>query len=493
MCLIQNMKFYPKNKLFERLVHSLTIVFLISSFTPLVSGYDLQGEWMHSIQLSTNDIVYAIDEKSVSDNDGDGIANIGDNCPNLSNSDQKDSDKDGIGDVCDSQPYPVPDPEPVDTDNDGILDHLDNCPQIPNPQQTDSDFDGIGDACDATFGDVLLRNPPQITSISSGITINWTQLGEIAPNFDIVIDGHDTNLKYRTSTFSQTVNEGSCFIIQARYEDQLINSDEVCLDPEPELDNLDHFDRFGIIQLYPTAGRVFESHWDIGGFRIIHGQERDTIDTELKVTGRNPEIVIDGKGIATMQGQEKDELANPRIYVYDEDREKTWKNTEITVYMMRVNEKQSLSYPGLTVNSRSEHQDYDLDLSNGQSYAGRFTYYGKTEFVKEIIHDDLYINANTKTYPWSTSNGNMPFNQWIGIKLVTYDLPNGNVKLELYMDLTNGKDGGLWKKTNEFIDDGNWGGEIFSESATSVWIKHDGLGVAKYKNFSAREIIPPIQ
>ena len=82
--------------------------------------------------------------------------------------------------------------------------------------------------------------------------------------------------------------------------------------------------------------------------------------TELKVTGRNPEIVIDGKGIATMQGQEKDELANPRIYVYDEDREKTWKNTEITVYMMRVNEKQSLSYPGLTVNSRSVITSYSI-------------------------------------------------------------------------------------------------------------------------------------
>ena len=36
------------------------------------------------------------------------------------------------------------------------------------------------------------------------------------------------------------------------------------------------------------------------------------------------------------------------------------------------------------------------------------------------------------------------------------------------------------------------GEEIFSEAAISVWIKHDGLGVAKYKNFSAREIIPPI-
>ena len=480
--------------MYENLMPSICLMLLISSFFILVEGYELKDAWSGFFSFNSNDIMTISDGTWMFDDDLDGIPNTEDNCPSFSNKDQKDSDQDGVGDFCDSQPYPIPDPEPIDSDNDGILDHLDNCPNTPNSDQSDSDFDGIGDYCDSTFRDDLLRSPHKIISLSSGITINWTQEGDIAQSFDIIIDGNDTNLKYRTSSFTQTVKEGSCFIVQARYEDQLINSEQECFDPEPTIDDSDlkNYDRFGIIQLYSSAGRAFESHWDIGGPRVIHGQERDVIDAELKVTGRNPEILIDGKGVATMQGQKKNEIANPRIYVYDEAREKTWKNTEITVYMMRIKEKQSLSYHGLTVNSRSEHQDYDLDLINGQTYAGRFTYYGKTEFVKEVIHDNLYYNANAKTYPWSTSNGHMPFNQWIGIKLVTYDLPNGNVKLELYMDLTDGEDGGNWTKTNEFIDDGKWGGKIFSEAATSVWIKHDGLGVVKYKNFSAREIIPPI-
>jgi len=44
----------------------------------------------------------------ISDKDKDGIADNSDNCPNTANKDQKDSDADGIGDVCDSTPFGDP-------------------------------------------------------------------------------------------------------------------------------------------------------------------------------------------------------------------------------------------------------------------------------------------------------------------------------------------------------------------------------------------------
>ncbi len=72
------------------------------------------------------------------DRDRDGVPDGVDNCQEVANAGQEDSDGDGRGDTCDE-----------DDDGDGVLDTADNCPLVANPGQEDSDNDGIGNACDS--------------------------------------------------------------------------------------------------------------------------------------------------------------------------------------------------------------------------------------------------------------------------------------------------------------------------------------------------------
>jgi hypothetical protein len=100
------------------------------------------------------------------DADGDGVANIEDNCPLVFNPTQTDSDTDGFGDACDECPGSddaldddadgVPNgcdiclgfDDAADGDSDGVPNGCDNCPSSHNPGQEDGDSDGIGDVCE---------------------------------------------------------------------------------------------------------------------------------------------------------------------------------------------------------------------------------------------------------------------------------------------------------------------------------------------------------
>lgn len=98
------------------------------------------------------------------DNDNDTIDDDVDNCPLLANTDQLDTNGDGLGDAC-------------DMDGDGIESTVDNCPATFNPEQLDGNNDNVGDACDED-GDGLrsiddncpaTANPDQLDTNGDGI------------------------------------------------------------------------------------------------------------------------------------------------------------------------------------------------------------------------------------------------------------------------------------------------------------------------------------
>ncbi|MHC4444261.1 MAG: thrombospondin type 3 repeat-containing protein [Planctomycetota bacterium] len=169
-----------------------------------------------------------VDGVSIVDSDGDGIEDTADNCPQVSNADQLDTDGDVSGDACDP-----------DDDNDGILDDGDssgvagdnlctggnfnncddNCPLISNAQQEDINNNGIGNACETSAavtngwtiaptelrGIVYYENlkVTYMTTVTADLTINVTN--------DVLIEGalvYDTGVLPDCDGYSIEIKAG---------------------------------------------------------------------------------------------------------------------------------------------------------------------------------------------------------------------------------------------------------------------------------------------
>jgi len=181
------------------------------------------------------------------DTDNDGIIDTEDNCIDVYNPDQRDTNQDGYGNICDpdldndgditgndgdiieaifdltpenSDWNPDADlngdneiemsdviiwmdmsggrPGPsfgLSTDKDGWIDERDNCPDVANPDQIDTDGDGIGDACENTEetvttvkNEVVTTNPVFVPTGSAGFS-EFPEKVEVFTGDGITVNG----------------------------------------------------------------------------------------------------------------------------------------------------------------------------------------------------------------------------------------------------------------------------------------------------------------
>lgn len=260
-------------------------------------------------------------------------------------------------------------------------------------------------------------------------------------------------------------------------------------------------DVFGITYLHPTLphGTYWISHW--GPHRAFSGV--DPQDRWFDAAHGSGSFVA-GAGQLVISG------STPRMYVHDPEDKRQWRDVEVTVYAKRVADA-GIPFAGITAVARANHlhtEDATTDLCDTRGYGGRLRFDGHADFEKETAHPRNEAISNTLVFP-----GGLPVGVWVGMKYLVYDKSDG-VHLELWLDQSDGKDGGQWKLVDEVVDNGHLFGNVpcapgidpqmaltnaphraGSESGKpnlSVYFRSDGIDPSGlvYKWASVREISP---
>lgn len=262
------------------------------------------------------------------------------------------------------------------------------------------------------------------------------------------------------------------------------------------------YDVFGIKRIYPSdmSGQFWDSRSWLQSSRTLTSPQTDPQDPYFQVRGSSNTLTIKGDGTAESSGP------MVRYYISNPQGQRNWKNFEFTMYSMRVSEISPPSYAGFAVQGRTGPGHTDKPATNGDgypiqcdgsSYAAAIRYNGLVDFKKELKWPNY-----TKQNPISTLYPDgVPNNRWIGMKYVVYNI-NQDVKMEVWIDETEGKDGGDWQKVLEHIDDGGWTipaaeaayscgysvDEKLLDGGPAIIVRNDGVGKQLYKNLSIREI-----
>ena len=193
-------------------------------------------------------------------------------------------------------------------------------------------------------------------------------------------------------------------------------------------------DKFGIEEIYPTQS---------GGPTWFIKEQEDPTSDGLFYYGMYRTTTIDYSGSGVWHVNAESGTQEHGIRMHVDSPSGKWKNEEITGYFRVLNGDDQV-----TMIARHGPSYHDNGGCDAYGYYGMTAVDGNVFFKKKLYHFD---GGYTKRLAQIQALDSI-LDKWIGMKFVVYDLPNGDVKLELWIDegdMTNN-----WKKEAELVDDG---------------------------------------
>jgi hypothetical protein len=178
-----------------------------------------------------------------------------------------------------------------------------------------------------------------------------------------------------------------------------------------------------------------------------------------------------------------------------------WRNYEFTVYVKRNDGDSSSGLPFMRLYGRGG--EHGSEPCMGTSYKASFNLNGTTDFQKEQHHPNGYSGGQDKRETFTAPDG-----KWVGVKYALYNFERERrtlVKMESYVDegMPNTEHpGNLWRKVDEYIDDGKGSKGADCSGSPNHIITHGGpIAMFRFNHesgtstdvkwISVREIVPP--
>ena len=276
------------------------------------------------------------------------------------------------------------------------------------------------------------------------------------------------------------------------------------------------FDKFGIEKIYPTKNGGEE--WFMNMNNIYEDKQFYPFgESDSKYSNSN--LIITKNDDLSWKIKSKNNLAKVRMNVYTSDgynpeliktldhseledqgymqSKKDWKNVEITGYIKLNNNNIPLDEGRFTWYNRGGHHT-EGEPCEGVAYKGDIFFSGDNRFAKEQWHVSYFFTEIKKDL-------NPIKDKWIGYKFIVYNLEKPSdpsktiVKMESWLDHNNDR---KWVKIDEYTDDGKWGDsgkkcdgkrdQIISWGGPIATFRWDNADDVDFKNFSVREIQPPL-